>query len=77
MRTKCFEPLQKLRASNLLLTVPGRYFCCGSSMIHVIYVCIWSSAITVAHYASCFVLFCNLKKNIDKNRCCCFCNYGS
>ena len=27
---------------NLLLTVPGRYFCCGSSMLHVIMPdCLW------------------------------------
>ena len=31
--------------SNLLLTVPRLYFCCGSSMLHVMSECIWSSAI--------------------------------
>ena len=34
--------------------------------------CIWSSAINVAHYASCFVLLYSLKQKIGKNRCCCF-----
>ena len=26
---------------NLLLTVPRQYFCCGSSVLHVMSVCIW------------------------------------
>ena len=26
--------------SNLFLAVPGRYFCCGSSVLHVMSVCI-------------------------------------
>ena len=58
MRTKCFEPLQKSGGngldpvsifkprSNLILTVTRRYFCCGSSMLHIaMFVCILSSAI--------------------------------
>ena len=64
MRTICFEPLRKQRArfgpskaclkpspnpSNLILTIPRRYFCCGSSMLHVVMsVCIWSPAIRSA-----------------------------
>ena len=32
----------------LLLAVPRRYFCCGSSMLQVMSVCIWSSAIWLA-----------------------------
>ena len=59
MRSKRFESLQKLRArvwiskprlsphaysSNLLLTVPRRYFCCGSSEKRVMSVCIRSLA---------------------------------
>ena len=49
-------------------------------MLHVMSVCVWSSAIwsieqmnriAVAHFASCFVLCCNLKQKIGKNRCCC------
>ena len=39
----CLSPLPP--HSKLLLTVPRRYFCCGSSMLHVTSVCIWSSAI--------------------------------
>ena len=31
--------------SNLLLTVPRRYFCCGSSVLHVMSVYIWPLAI--------------------------------
>ena len=27
-----------------LLTVPRRYFCCGSSVLHVMSICIWSLA---------------------------------
>ena len=62
MRTKRFESLQKLRArvwiqynafkppSYLLLTVPRWYFCCGSSMLRVMSICIWSLAIRSAEY---------------------------
>ena len=34
----------------LLLTVPRRYFCCGSSMLHVMSVCKWSSAVWSVEY---------------------------
>ena len=34
-----------LAPSNLLLTVPSRYFCCVSSVLHIVSVCIRSSAI--------------------------------
>ena len=37
--TTVFEP------SGLLLTVRRRYFCCDSSVLYVMSVCIWSSAI--------------------------------
>ena len=30
-----------LAPSNILLIVPRRYFCCGSSLLHVKSVCIW------------------------------------
>ena len=30
---------------NLLRTVLMRCFCCGSSMLHVMSICIWSSAV--------------------------------
>ena len=30
--------------TGLLLTIPRRYFCCGSSVLHVMSVCIRSSA---------------------------------
>ena len=36
--------------SNLLLTIPMRYFCCGSSVLHVMSVCIWSLAMWSAEY---------------------------
>ena len=36
--------------SNLLLTVPKWYFCCGSAVLHVMSVCIWSLAIWSAEY---------------------------
>ena len=35
---------------NLFLTVPRRYFCCGSPVLHVMSVCIWSLAIWPAEY---------------------------
>ena len=62
--------LHPLHTNNLLLTVPRRHFCCGSSMLQVVmFACIWSVAIwspvytciTAAHYAFSLVLFCNLK----------------
>ena len=32
--------------NNLLLTIPRQYFCCGSSLLHVVlYMFVWSSAI--------------------------------
>ena len=34
-----------VETDNLFLTVPRRYFCCGSSVLHAMSVCIWSSAI--------------------------------
>ena len=40
--------------SNLLLTVPRRYFYCGSSMLHVMSVCIWSSALSSSLF---FIIF--------------------
>ena len=39
------DPVKLVKASsNLLLTVPRRYFCYGSSMLLVMSVCIWSRA---------------------------------
>ena len=42
--------------SNLLLTVPRRYFCYGSSVLHVMSVCIWYSAIWSIEFLFCFVI---------------------
>ena len=40
------DPVKHVSApSYVLLTVQMRYFCCGSSVYHVVSVCIWSSAI--------------------------------
>ena len=40
------DPVINVQARGiLLLTVPRRYFCCGSSVLFVMLVCIWSSAI--------------------------------
>ena len=77
MRTKRFESLRKLKArvciqlnafkppSNLLLTVRRWYFCCGSSVLHVMSVCIWSLAIWSAEYQMPIMLpvllFCKFK----------------
>ena len=55
----CLSPPPTL--SNLLLTVPRRYFCCGSSVLHIMSVCIWSLAIWSAEYQLSImlpVLFC-------------------
>ena len=59
IRTNCLKPLKTLRPmvrirlniikppSNILLTVPRLYLYCGSSVLqlHVMSICIWSSAI--------------------------------
>ena len=51
MRTKCLEPLRERRArfgsSNLLLTIPRRYFCYGSSEVQVMFVCIFFNTVRV------------------------------
>ena len=45
MWTKCFDSLQKQSASNLLMAVLKWYFCCGSTMFHVVMsVCVLSPA---------------------------------
>ena len=47
-RGRGLDPVKQVKTpspSNLLLTVPRRYFCCGSSMLHVMSVCACSSAI--------------------------------
>ena len=50
-RGQGLDPVKRFQASsNLLLTVPRRYFCCGSSVLHIMSICIWSVAIWSAEY---------------------------
>ena len=50
-RGRDLDPVKRVKnPSNLLLTVPRRYFCCCSSVLHVMSVCIWFLAIWSAEY---------------------------
>ena len=48
VKAEGLDPVQLVYApSNLLLTIPRRYFCCGSSMLHVVMsVCVYG----LVHY---------------------------